>query len=59
MLEFTAHAGVVYAIEKCGSLATDPWTTLQDNITGQEGTLRLLDSIGSASRFYRLRVAAP
>jgi len=59
VLEFTAHAGVVYAIEKRGSLAADPWTTLQDNIAGQEGTLRLPDAIGPASRFYRIRVTAP
>jgi hypothetical protein len=59
VLEFTAHAGILYALEMRGSLATDPWTTLQDNISGQEGILRLLDPIGSTTRFYRIRVTAP
>ncbi|HEY5914024.1 MAG TPA: lamin tail domain-containing protein [Verrucomicrobiae bacterium] len=58
VLEFTAHAGVVYAVEKRDSLnPADPWTILQDNLSGG-GVVAVQDPLPVAARFYRLRAIA-
>ncbi len=55
VLEFTAHAGHTYAIEKLDRLGqTNTWTNLQNPILG-EGPMTIIDPLTASGRFYRLK----
>jgi hypothetical protein len=59
VLQFTAHAGHTYAIEKADQLgSTNLWTVLQGQIPGVDGPITVVDPLTPASRFYRLSVTA-
>jgi hypothetical protein len=58
-LHFSAHAGHTYAVEKLDRLGrTNVWTTLQAQITGAEGPVRIVDPLTANGRYYRLKVTA-
>ena len=55
-LEFTAHSGRSYIVEKNAGLgSTNGWTVLRSNLTGSDTTIAVVDPLGTAPGFYRLR----
>jgi hypothetical protein len=56
VIEFTAVTGFIYGVEKLDHLGqTNAWTTLRDQIMGQDETVTVTDPLRPGGRFYRLK----
>ncbi len=57
VLEFTAHVGYTYAVEKLDQLGqTNTWTLVWEQFALADGPMTVLDTLTPGGRFYRLKV---
>jgi hypothetical protein len=58
LVSFPTVSGKIYRLEASNTLQSGSWTTVQDNIAGNGGTVQVTDTGGAAQprRFYRVLV---
>jgi autotransporter-associated beta strand protein len=58
LVSFPTVSGKIYRLEASNTLQSGSWTTVQDNIAGNGGTMQVTDTGGAAQprRFYRVLV---
>jgi len=58
---FLSTAGAVHFVQQRTNVASGSWTTVETNIAGTGGILRVTNAVpaGTARQFYRVGTAGP